>query len=129
MKLNSEKIMTVSGINLNYAVASNQKEQVYPALQVTNYQPRSIEEKIDFCMSETSCDLLNHDSDLFELEVVECVYGREVELMFKIASDVRWVFLNIPRIFAMDKTTKKVSYPERGVKFIDSNKITIANTG
>ncbi len=25
--------MTVSGINLNYAVASNQKEQVYPALQ------------------------------------------------------------------------------------------------
>ena len=60
--------MNVSGINLNYAVASNQKEQVYPALQVTNYQPRSIEEQIDFCLSETSSDLLNHDRDLFELE-------------------------------------------------------------
>ncbi len=118
--------MTVSGINLNYAVASNQKEQVYPALQVTNYQPRSLSEPIDFCMSETSCDLLNHDTDLFKTEVVECVYGREAQFMFKIVSDVRWIFLNIPRMFAMDKTSKKVSYPERGVKFIDSNKITVA---
>ncbi len=118
--------MTVTGINLNYAVASNQKEQVYPALQVTNYQPRSLSESIDFCMSETSSDLLNHDSDLFELEVVECVYGRDTEFMFKIVSDVRWIFLNIPRMFAMDKTTKKVSYPERGVKFIDCNKVSVA---
>ncbi len=77
-------------------------------------------------MSETSCDLLNHDSDLFETEVVECVYGREAQFMFKIVSDVRWVFLNIPRMFGMDKTTKKVSYPERGVKFTDCNKITVA---
>ena len=51
--------MNFTGINLEYAVKSNQLGQRYPALQATNYQPRTLSEKIEFCLSETSYDLLD----------------------------------------------------------------------
>ncbi len=97
--------MNLAGINLEYAVKSNQLGQRYPALQATNYQPRTLSEKIEFCLSDTSYDLLDHDAQLFETEVIECAYKREPVLMHKIVCPVRWVFLNLPSIFLYDKKT------------------------
>ncbi len=118
--------MNFTGINLEYAVKSNQLGQRYPALQATNYQPRTLSEKIEFCLSDTSYDLLDHDAQLFETEVIECAYKREPVLMHKIVSPVRWVFLNLPSIFLYDKKTKEISYPERGMKLAGTSKVTIA---
>ncbi len=118
--------MIFTGINLEYAVKSNQLGQRYPALQATNYQPRTLSEKIEFCLSETSFDLLDQENQLLETEIIECAYKREPVLMYKIVSPVRWVFLNMPSIFLYDKKTKEISYPERGMKLAGTSKVTIA---
>ena len=118
--------MNFTGINLEYAVKSNQLGQRYPALQATNYQPRTLSEKIEFCLSETSFDLLVQENQLLETEIIECAYKREPVLMHKIVSPVRWVFLNLPSIFVYDKKSKEISYPQRGMKLAGTSKVTIA---
>ena len=118
--------MTFTGINPELAIASNVKEQAYPALQVNNYKPRTKDEEISFCLSESSLDLINPNSNLLETKITNCIYGREEVLMHEIVSDVRWVFLNIPRIFIQDKTTKEISFPQKGVKLFGTNKVTVA---
>ena len=40
--------------------------------------------------------------------------------------DLRWVFLTIPKVFLLDKKTKQISYPERGIKLAGTSKVTIA---
>ena len=62
--------MTFTGINPKFAIKSNFSEQKYPALQVTNYQPVSLEQEISFCLSEDSFNLLAPNNSL-ETEVVE----------------------------------------------------------
>ena len=114
------------GIKTEFAVPSNIKEQIHPALQVTTYKPLTLNEEIKFCLSENSLNLIDPNCDLLETKTVECVYGRESVLMHEIVSPVRWIFLNIPRIFVQDKKTKEVSLPEKGVKLFGTNKVTIA---
>ena len=118
--------MTFTEINPQFAIPSSISEQKYPALQVTNYKPRTEEDEINFCLSESSLNLLFTEGNLFETEVVECIYGRDRVLMHQITSKVRWVFLNIPRIFLQDKTTKEISLPQKGVKLFGTNKVTVA---
>lgn len=118
--------MIFTEINPNFAIKSNVSEQKYPALQVTNYRPRTEDEQINFCFSETSHNLLFEENTFFETEIVECIYGKDKVLMHQIKSSVRWIFLNIPRIFIQDKNTEEVSLPERGVKLFGTDKVTIA---
>jgi hypothetical protein len=118
--------MTFTEIDPKFAVASKIKEQLYPALQVTNYKPQTLDEQINFCLSENSFNLLDRNQKFIEIEITECAYGREAVLMHKIVSPVRWIFLNIPRIFLQDKTTKEISLPQKGVKLFGTNKVTVA---
>lgn len=115
-----------TGIKTEFAVKSNIKEQIHPALQVTTYKPLTLNEEIRFCLSENSLDLIDPNCDLLETKTVECIYGREPVLMHEIVSPVRWIFLNLPRIFHYDKNTKEVTIPERGSKLFGTNKVTIA---
>lgn len=117
--------MTFTEINTSYAIKSNLAEQKYPALQVNNYRPATLKDTIYFCLSEDSCDLLSSEHNL-STDIVECYYGRESILMHQIIAPVRWIFLNIPRIFICDKNTKEISLPEKGVKLFGTNKVTIA---
>lgn len=116
---------TYAGIDTKYAVKSDRIGQKYPALQATTYQPRSLDEKIEFCLSETSYSLLK-TQELFDTKIVKCAYKRDSVLMHQIISPVRWIFLNTPRIFLQDKKTKEISYPEKGVKLAGTDKVTIA---
>jgi hypothetical protein len=118
--------MTYLGINPEFAIKSNLTEQKYPALQVTNYEPKTLKEEINFCFSESSFELLNANGNLFDTEVVKCVYRRELVLMHQIITPVRWIFLNIPPIFLQDKKNKEIFYPEKGVKLLGTNKVTVA---
>ncbi len=118
--------MTVTGINVKYAVASNQLWQQFPAIQANNYQPRSLDEQIDFCVSEESYLLMEDSKPLFNTEIIQCYFGRESVLMHKIISPVRWVFLTMPRIFLLDKKTKEISYPQKGMRLAGTNKVTVA---
>ena len=117
--------MTFTEINPKFAIPSNQKEQQYPAVQVNSYKPQTLDEQITFCLSETSFELLPDDNSL-QTEVIECIYGREKVLMHKITSDIKWIFLTIPRLFQQDKTTKEISFLQKGVKLYENNKVTIA---
>ena len=115
-----------AGIDTKYAVKSDRTGQKYPALQATTYQPRNLDEKIEFCLSESSHSLLETKEELFNTKIVKCAYKRESVLMHQIISPVRWIFLNTPRIFLQDKKTKEISYPEKGVKLAGTDKVTIA---
>ncbi len=117
--------MTVSGINPKYAIESNQQSQEYPAIQVTDYQPRSLDEIIDFCISEDSYQLIEDCLPLFNSEITQCIYNRESVLMHKILTPVRWVFLNMPRLFIKDKDKNEISYLKKGDK-LSTTRITIA---
>ena len=116
---------TYAGINTKYAVKSDRITQKYPALQATTYQPRSLDEEIEFCFSEASYSLLETE-ELFNTKIVKCAYKRDSVLMHQIISPVRWIFLNAPRIFLQDKKTKEITYPEKGVKLAGTDKVTIA---
>lgn len=118
--------MTFTGINPKFAIKSNFAEQKYPALQINNYRPLSLNEKIDFCFSETSFDLLFLKDNILKTEIIECIYDEEKILMHKIVSPVRWIFLNIPRIFVQDKDNKEVFVPEKGIKLFGTNRVTVA---
>ncbi len=102
--------MTVTGINPKYAIESNQLGQQFPAIQADNYQPRSLDEQIDFCISEESYQLMEDSSPLFNTEIIKCYFGRESVMMHKIISPVRWVFLTMPKIFLIDKKSKKIKF-------------------
>ena len=117
--------MTISGINRKYAIASNQQTQEYPAIQVTDYQPRSLEQQIDFCISEDSYQLIENCNPLFNSEITQCIYNRESVLMHKIITPVRWVFLNMPRLFIKDKDKNEISYLKKGDN-LSATRITIA---
>lgn len=119
--------MDFSQINLDYTAKSNLSGQRYPALQSTDYQPRSLSEQPGFCLSSDSADLLTPDanSQVLNGEVIECHYGRDTVLMYQI-QELRWIFLNIPQVFFLDKNTKQISYAERGMKLAGSGKVTIA---
>lgn len=117
--------MNFTEINLDFAAKSNKLGQRYPALQSTDYQPRSLSEQPGFCLSSDSADLLNPDAQVLNGEVTECRYGRDSVLMYQV-KDLRWIFLNIPQVFLLDKKSKQISYPERGIKLAGSGKVTIA---
>jgi len=119
--------MNFTEINLDFAAKSNKLGQRYPALQSTDYQPRSLSEQPGFCLSSDSADLLAPDANTQVLngEVTECRYGRDSVLMYQV-KDLRWIFLNIPQVFLLDKKSKQISYPERGIKLAGTGKVTIA---
>ena len=119
--------MNFTEINLDFAAKSNKLGQRYPALQSTDYQPRSLSEQPILCLSSDSADLLTPDANTQVLngKVVECHYRKEPALMY-LLKDVRWVFLNIPQVFLLDKKSKQISYPERGIKLAGSGKVTLA---
>ncbi len=118
--------MTITGINPQYAIATTQAAQEYPAIQVTDYEPRFLDETISFCLSEESYQLIEDCSPLFNSEIVQCAYNRKSVLMHKIITPVRWVFLNMPPLFAKDKDSKEYSYLQKGARLSDTNKVTAA---
>ncbi len=118
--------MTVSGINPKYAIANEQQAQQFPAIQVTDYQPRSLDEIVNFCISEDSYQLIENCSPLFDSEIIKCIYNRESILMHKIITSVRWVFLNMPPLFGKDKDTGEYSYLRKREKLKETNRITAA---
>ncbi len=118
--------MTISGINPKYAIANEQQAQQFPAIQVTDYQPRSLEQPILFCISEDSYSLIENCSPLFNSEIIKCIYNRESILMHKIITPVRWVFLNMPPLFGKDKDTGEYSYLRKGEKLKETNRVTAA---
>ena len=46
--------------------------------------------------------------------------------MYKIITPLKFIFLNIPRIYLQDRDTKEICVPERGVKLFGTNKVTLA---
>lgn len=117
--------MTVTGINPKYAIIKENAQQ-FPAVQASDYEPRTLDEKINFCLSEDSYQLIETSKPLFNSEIVKCVYRGKQTLMHKIITPVRWVFLNMPPLFAKNKDTGEISYLLKGEKLKETNRVTAA---
>ena len=101
-------------IQLDYAVKSDRLGQRYPALQATDYQPKSLSDQPALCLSDTSFELLSTQAQsALKTEVIECRYKRDPVLMYQLVSTLEWVFLAVPKIFLIDKKTKQISYPQK----------------
>ena len=118
--------MTLAEINPEYAIQSNQQGQQFPALQVNDYEPRSLDAEINFCISEDSYQLIEDSSPLFNTEIIECIYNQKSTLMHKIITPVRWIFLNIPPLFAKDRDTGEISYLQKGERLKETNRVSAA---
>jgi hypothetical protein len=59
--------MTFTGINPKFAFPNNIKEQIYPAWQVNNYKPRTLDEEIKTLLDDPF-DLKLNERDISNLK-------------------------------------------------------------
>lgn len=111
------------GINASYAVELEEGGVSYPAIQGTTYQPRTLKEAVQLCLSADSVDLLV-DPACAGWEMVECNFGDEDVPMFVIPKECRFVILGIPKVFIYDKESGEYSHPQRGVRLAGTGKVT-----
>jgi hypothetical protein len=84
-----------------------------PALQVTNYAPKTTE-KVQFALSLDNAELLSEESrQLLQLEKINASFkSADVEMM-AINADVRVVVLKQPKIYAVDKENNSLFFDSR----------------
>jgi len=117
---------TIDGaIQVEYGIASEQSGQQYPAIQVSEYQPKNLKGEVRLVLSEASVDLMNPDFiPRVAIASESCDYGSGDALMFAIEPTARFVILAMPKTFAMDKETKEVFSLQKGQKLKDLNRVT-----
>lgn len=113
------------GIDLSYAVESESIGQKYPSLQASNYKPSNPKEKIELCLSQESHDLLQFPN-VIKFEPIEAYFDAESYTMQKFPDEIRWVILDIPKTYVLDKSTGKIDYLKRGVKFAGTSNVSIS---
>lgn len=107
----------MSSINLAYAGDLGQGP-TYPWIQANIYQPRSLNEEINLVIPDDAFNMLRSgDQERLGAAATEISFGTESSLAFTFGPDVRWVILDYPRTFRLNKATKDVSYIQRGEKF------------
>ena len=115
---------TMNQINTEYAVTTEAGTQSYPAIQATEYKPRSVSETVRLCLSQESLEMLGDNAGLFAQEPVTCHYGEQELTMFLLPEGTRFVALGLPRIYILDKETGKISVPEPGEKLAGTKRVT-----
>lgn len=119
--------MAVDGLNTQYAVAVEGMGQVYPAIQATEYRPRSLKEKVSLCLSDESMELLSDKSvQVLSPKIVECQYSDEgdADQMWLLPDGLRFVVLGLPRLFCMNKETREVEPLVKGMRLAGTKNVT-----
>lgn len=115
----------MDGLNVSYGVKVEGMGQSYPAIQATTYQPRTMGEKIQLCLSEESFDLLSGQArEVINPTAISCNFGGDDVLMMAIGADVRFVMLGKPRVLCLDKETGDVAPLQKGMKLAGTSKVT-----
>ncbi|MEO1209885.1 MAG: hypothetical protein AAFX78_10110 [Cyanobacteria bacterium J06638_20] len=117
---------TLDGINVAYAMPSDQVGQSYPAIQATTYRPGTMSQSVYLCLSQDSFDLLSRES----AELVgsggtaACNYGEDDVTMMLLPESTRFILLGIPKMLKQNKETKDVDYLRRGDKLAGTDWVT-----
>jgi hypothetical protein len=109
----------------DYAVPSQQTQQRYPALQVSNYRP-SADSKPVWVFSDGSAAIFSESArDLLKLQPIVCHYDEPVE-MFQPTAQMQFAVMAYPKVFTQHKESKKVDFLRKGVMFKENNLVSIA---
>jgi hypothetical protein len=101
--------MTVATLDAQYFTPLEQSGNTYPALQLDNYRPSSLETPLRLVLSPESAGLLDDEAaKLLKLTQIACDFGEGEKEMHHISAPVRFVILSMPKKFSYDKDTKKV---------------------
>lgn len=115
----------MDGLNVSYGVKIEGLGQSYPAIQATTYQPRTMGESIQLCISEESFDLLSGQArEAINPTAISCNFGGDDVLMMAIGSELRFVMLGKPRVLCLDKETGEVTQLQKGMKLAGTKKVT-----
>ena len=107
----------MQGINANLAISLVDQPggNGLPALQVTNYKPRTLNEVIQFCVSADSVELLPDQTfEALQLTKDFVNYGQDDVKIGIINAPVRWICLGQPRLFLLNKAEKTYAPLTRG---------------
>lgn len=119
----------MQGLNIAYATAVQELSTAYPALQASEYRPRSMKESVSLCLSEDSFNMLSDESAQMTIGADGAIdyvtFGEDEVGIFKLPEGVRYVALGIPKMFAIGKDDGKIDYLKRGEKLREANKVTI----
>lgn len=121
----NNKTMTTT-LNTAYAVQQEQDWVSYPALQATDYRPRSLKDSIGLGFSEESFELLSDDAkQRLNCSEVECYFSAEDSGIVHVPAEVRWVLLNIPKLFVQNEDGSH-EHLARGMKLSGTGRKTCA---
>lgn len=101
----------------------------YPFIQPTTYEPAKVSEKIGFALSPDAIELellTNESIAALQLIPYSAVYNSNEIDMLQISAPIRWVILAKPRVYGLDKATKKIHLIEPGVRLQDVGRVTCA---
>jgi hypothetical protein len=110
-----------------YLIPLDQNGAKYPTLQVDNYRPASLKTALKLIISTESKDLICADAQAnLKLTLTTCDFGDGDIEMFVVPADIRFVILAMPKVFAQNKKDKQVYQIQRGDKFKELNRVSIA---
>lgn len=113
-----------------FTVEMDEVGSSYPSIQATQYQPRSLKEKVELCLAESSMDLLSEEvaAEIAALTTADTAIfddeGTETAI-FKLQKDVRFVVLGMPSIFHLDKNAEEILPKSKKRNLKGSNIVTI----
>lgn len=115
-------------LNPVYAVPDNSKQR-YPALQVDEYNPRNLQSKINFCLSEESAEILTDRAlELLNLQPIEASFKSGNVNLF-IINNLQAIVLDVSRIYIYNKGTERYesnSGQELGGDLVSCRKVFLA---
>lgn len=109
----------MSELNLAYAgdMGSGPK---HPWIQASKYKGLEVGDDVSLIIIEEALNLIEETEQSKIMPFVGSTtvrFGGKDSLAFEVKEGVRWVILNYPRNFRMNKQTKEVSHIQRGEKF------------
>lgn len=98
-----------------------QQKQKYPALQLNKYKNLDPDTQLCWCFAQESYSLIPEDlRDCFKFQEAEAWYKDDKPTkIYKIGADVRFVPLNMPKLFKENKKTGEIN---KLSKFIDGDR-------
>ena len=109
-----------------YAIPTNELQK-YPAIQATDYQPKSLKSSVLLGLAADSYDMLTEESQkLISTEIIECNFKNGAVGLYEILSSVQWVILGMPQTFLYEKDTGKYRKIVAGEKLAGTRTVTAA---
>jgi hypothetical protein len=108
--------------NPAYVLPDNSSQR-YPALQVDEYEPKNLQSRINFCLSENSVELLTDEAlKLLNPQPVNVAFKKGNATVF-VLNNLQAIVLDVSSVYIYDKNTERYSQQVKGQE-LGSGRIT-----